>query len=72
LALIAPHADSEESLSNDEEELKKASRILYIEFPKLTETNQKNVMELKTMKTEKNTLLQKITNLEGKLMDAQV
>jgi len=72
LALIAPHADSEESLSNDEEELKKASRILYIEFPKLRETNQKNVMELKTMKTEKNTLLQKITNLEGKLMDAQV
>jgi hypothetical protein len=72
LALIAPHTDSEESLSNDEEELKKASGILYIEFPKLRETNQKNVMELKTMKTEKNTLLQKITNLEGKLMDAQV
>jgi hypothetical protein len=36
------------------------------------ETNPKNVMELKTMKTEKRKLLQKITTLEDKLMDGQV
>jgi predicted ATP-grasp superfamily ATP-dependent carboligase len=59
-ALIAPHADSEESQSSDEEELKEAYGILYIKFTKLRETNQKNLKELNTMKTEKSTLLQKI------------
>lgn len=39
---------------------------------KLRESNQKKVMKMNTMKTERDTLLQKITNLEDKLMDAQL
>jgi hypothetical protein len=72
LALIALHADYEESQSSDEEELREAYGILYFKFTKLRETNQKNVMELNTMKTEKSTLLHKITDLKEKLMDTQL
>jgi hypothetical protein len=62
----------EESQSGDEEELKEAYRILCVKFKELRETNKKNVMKLNTMKTEQSTLLLKITNLENKLMDAQL
>jgi hypothetical protein len=37
---------------------------------KLRETHQQNVLELNSIKTEKSTLLRKITNLEDKLLDA--
>jgi hypothetical protein len=35
----------------------------------LEETNHKNVKEMNNLKMEKGTLLQKITNLEDKLME---
>jgi len=43
---------------------------MYMELMKLREYNQKIVTKLNTMKTERDTLLQKITDLEDKLMDA--
>jgi hypothetical protein len=43
---------------------------MYMELMKLRESNQKIVTKLNTMKTERDTLLQKITDLEDKLMDA--
>jgi len=39
LVLIAPHVDSEESHSSDEEELKEGYRILCIKFKELREIN---------------------------------
>jgi hypothetical protein len=45
---------------------------MYMELMKLRESNQKKVIKLNTLKTEKYTLLQKITELEDKLMDAQL
>jgi hypothetical protein len=45
---------------------------MYMELMKLRESNQKKVIKLSTMKTERDTLLQKITDLEDKLMDAQL
>jgi len=45
---------------------------MYMELIKLKESNQKKVIKLNTMKTERDTLLQKITELEDKLMDAQL
>jgi hypothetical protein len=67
LAFIAPYVDpvkfqSYYSKSSDEEEQKEAYKILYVKFMKLRETNQKNVLELNSMKTERSTLLQKITD----------
>jgi hypothetical protein len=45
---------------------------MYMELMKLRESNQKKVIKLNTMKTERDTLLQKITDLKDKLMDAQL
>jgi hypothetical protein len=39
---------------------------------KLREKHQKNVLELKMLKTKKNTLLQKIKDLEDELVEAQL
>jgi len=55
-----------------DEELKEEYCIMYMELMKLRESNQKKVIKLNTLKTEKYTLLQKITELEDKLMDAQL
>jgi hypothetical protein len=43
-----------------------------MELMKLRESNQKKVMKMNTMKKERDTLLQKIMDLEDKLMDAQL
>jgi len=43
-----------------------------MELMKMRESNQKKVMKMNTMKIERDTLLQKITDLEDKLMDAQL
>jgi len=55
-----------------DEELKEEYCAMYMELMKLRESNQKKVIKLNTMKTERDTLLQKITDLEDKLMDAQL
>jgi len=55
-----------------DEELKEEYCIMYMELMKLRESNQKKVLKLNTMKTERDTLLQKIMDLEDKLMDAQL
>jgi hypothetical protein len=39
---------------------------------KLRERHEQNVLELNNVKTEKCTLLQKITDLEDKLLEAQL
>jgi hypothetical protein len=45
---------------------------MYMELMNLRESNQKKVIKLNKMKTERDTLLQKIKDLEVKLMDAQL
>jgi hypothetical protein len=39
---------------------------------KLRESHNEHVLEMNSLKTEKNTLLLKITNLEEKLLEAQL
>jgi hypothetical protein len=72
LAFTASYNDPEESKSyysesSDEEDLKEVYKTLFIKFMKLREVNQKNVLELNIMQTEKSTLLQKIKGLEDGL-----
>jgi hypothetical protein len=77
MAFITLHTNPKESQSyyfesSDEENLKDAYKVLHIKFMKLRETHQQNVLELNSMKTEKSTLLHKITDLEDKLLEAQL
>jgi hypothetical protein len=74
LACVAPHEDQDDLHHSEHsyEKLKEEYCVLYMELMKLRESNQKKVMKLNTMKTERDTLLQKITDLEDKLMDAQL
>jgi len=74
LSFLAPHEDQNDLhySEHSDEKLKEENFVLYVELMKLRESNQKKVMKLNTMKTERDTLLQKITDLEDKLMDAQL
>jgi hypothetical protein len=55
-----------------DEALKEEYCVIYMELMKLRKSNQKKVIKLNTMKTERDMLLQKITGMEDKLMDAQL
>jgi hypothetical protein len=55
-----------------DEALKEEYCVMYMELMKLRKSNQKKVIKLHTMKTERDTLLQNITDMEDKLMDAQL
>jgi hypothetical protein len=74
LASVAPHEDQDDLHYSEhgDEKLKEEYCILYMEILKLRESNQKKMIKLNTMKTERDTLLQKITDLKDKLMDAQL
>jgi hypothetical protein len=72
LAFVAPHEELEgsqsyylESSNKGREELKEACGLLQ-------ETNKKNVKEPNNLKMEKGTILQKITDLEDRLMEVQL
>jgi hypothetical protein len=74
LAYVASHEDQDDLhyFEYSDEKLKEEYCVLYMELMKMRESNQKKVMKMDNMKTERNTLLQKITDLEDKLMDAQL
>jgi hypothetical protein len=74
LVCVAPHEDQDDLHYSEhiDEKLKDEYCVLYMELMKLRKYNQKKVMKMNTMKTERDTLLQKITELEDKLMDAQL
>jgi hypothetical protein len=57
------------SSDEDREELKEAYKILYV---KLREKRQQHVHELSNLRTERSTMLMKITDLEEKLLKAQL
>jgi hypothetical protein len=71
---VAPHEDQDDHhySEHNDEKLKEEYCVLYMELMKLRKCNQKKLMKLNTMKTGRDTLLQKITDLEDKLMDAQL
>jgi CTP synthase (UTP-ammonia lyase) len=59
LAFVAPYEDQEDSQSSyfehskkDGEELKEASKILYIEFEKLRETRKQHIHKLNSLQIE--------------------
>jgi hypothetical protein len=72
--IMAPHEDQDDLhyFDHSDEKLKEEYCVLYMELMKLRKCNQKKLMKLDTMKTGRDTLLQKITDLEDKLMDAQL
>jgi hypothetical protein len=74
LTRVAPRENQADLYYSEhgDEELKEEYCVMYMELIKLRESNQKKVIKLNTMKTERDTLLQKITDLEDKLMDAQL
>jgi hypothetical protein len=74
LVFVAPHEDLDDLhySEHSDKKLKEEYCVLYMELMKLRESNRKKVMKLTTIKTERRTLLQKITDLEDKLMDAQL
>jgi hypothetical protein len=72
LTRVAPRENQDNLYYSEhgDEELKEEYCVMYMELMKLRESNQKKVIKLNTMKTEKDTLFQKITYLEDKLMNA--
>jgi hypothetical protein len=74
LTCVAPSENQDDLYYSEhgDEELKEEYCVMYMELMKLRESNQKKVIKLNMMKTERDTLLQKITDLEDKLMDAQL
>jgi hypothetical protein len=56
---VAPHEDQDDLhySKHSDEKLKEEYCVLYMELMKLRESNQKKVMKLNTMKTERDTLL---------------
>jgi hypothetical protein len=73
LTHVAPRENQDDLYYSEhgDEELKEEYCVMYMELMKLRESNQKKVIKLNTMKTERDTLLQKITDLE-ELMDARL
>jgi hypothetical protein len=69
LTFVAPHKEFEGSQSYYSESGDKEREELKEAYGLLEETNQNNVKEMNNLKMEKGTLLQKITNLEDKLME---
>jgi len=74
LTRVAPLENQDDLyyFEHGDEELKEEYCVMYMELMKLRKSNQKKVIKLNTMKTERDTLLQKITDLEDKPMDAQL
>jgi hypothetical protein len=73
LTLVATHENQDDLYYFEHgDELKEEYCVMYKELMELRESNQKKVIKLNTMKTERDTLLQKITKFEDKLMDAQL
>jgi hypothetical protein len=74
---VGPHKNKEDSYysehsDEDEEELKEAYKILYVEFEKLRETHKQHIYELNSLQTEKSSLLLKIQDLEEKLLGTKL
>jgi len=59
LACVAPHEDQDDLhySEHSDEKLKDEYCVLYMELMKLRESNQKKVMKMNTMKTQRDTLL---------------
>jgi hypothetical protein len=77
LAFIATHEEDEDSYytehsDEDGEELKEAYKVLYVKLEKLRETCKQYIHELNSLQTKKSSLLLKIQDLEGKLLETQL
>jgi hypothetical protein len=76
LAFVAPHVEEEDSYYSEhrenEEELKEAYKTLYKEFEKLREGRKQHLNDLNSLQTEKSSLLQKVQELEEKLLETQL
>jgi len=62
---VAPHVENEDSYylehsDEDEEELKEAYEILYVEFEKLKEACKQHIHDMNSLQSEKSSLLLKI------------
>jgi hypothetical protein len=74
---VAPYEEKEDSQSYysepcDEEDMKEAYELQYIEFLKLREKNKQQVEELNNLRIEKTTMLLKINDLEERFLETQL
>jgi hypothetical protein len=77
LAFVAPYEENKDSQSyyselNDDEDMKAAYELQYIEFLKLREKYKQEVQELNSLRTKKTTMLIKINDLEERLLETQL
>jgi len=76
LAFVAPLVEEEDSYysehSDNGEELNEAYKTLYVEYEKLREGRKQHLHDLNSLQTEKSSLLQKIQELEEKLLETQL
>jgi hypothetical protein len=76
LAFVAPLVEEEDSYylehSDNGEELKEAYKTLYVEYEKLREGCKQHLHDLNSLQTEKSSLLLRIQELEGKLLETQL
>jgi hypothetical protein len=74
---VVPYEENEDSQSyysknSDEEDMKTAYQLQYVEFFKLREKYKQQVLELNNLRTEKTTMLIKINDLEKRLLETQL
>jgi hypothetical protein len=72
---VKPHVEEEDSYSehsDDGEELKETYKTLYVEYEKLREGRKQHIHDLNSLQTEKSSLLNKIQELEEKLLETQL
>jgi len=77
LAFVAPYEEKKDSQSyysenSDEEDMKTAYQLQYIEFLKLREKYKQQVLELNSLRTKKTTMLIQINDLEERLLETQL
>jgi len=77
LAFVAQYEEKEDSQSyysknSDEEDMLTAYQLQYIKFLKLREKYKQQVLELNNLRTENTTMLIKINDLEGRLLETQL
>jgi hypothetical protein len=76
LAFVAPLVEEEDSYYSEHndngDELKKAYKTLYVEYEKLKEVRKQHLHDLNSLQTKKSSLLQKIQELEDKLLETQL
>jgi hypothetical protein len=76
LTFVAPLVEEKDSYysehSDNGDELKEAYKTLYVEYEKMREGRKHHLHDLNSLQTEKSSFLQKIQELDEKLLETQL